>query len=102
MSEVKTWNAMHSTSWYEAYAKSVDMDGAFAAWLHLADKVLDRWLNLEFAEFDSYCDCRSHYIEGMRPIEFVKQILVPTLQYDMGCDFVEDIVAERILRGSGY
>jgi hypothetical protein len=101
MSAVDTWNEMHSGTWYEEYAKSVDMDGAFAAWLKLTDDVLDRWLNLEYSEFDNHCDPRMHYIEGMTPISFTKNILIPVLQYDLGCDFVEDMIAERILRGSG-
>ena len=88
-------------TWYERYARSVDMDGAFAAWLNMVDMVMDRWLIMDFSEFESYCDARDSYIAGMTPSSFVRQIIVPTMEHDFGCDFIGALVADRILRGSG-
>jgi hypothetical protein len=98
---------MHaSDSWipgddqYEDYSRQVDMDGAFAAWLRKVDIYAERFLGMSFFEVENCWDPVQYYIEGCRPMGFVRHVMIPSLVCDMGCDFVEELVAERVLWGN--
>jgi hypothetical protein len=85
---------------YSIYSKSVDMDGAFAAWLQKVDLYAMRFLDITFFDYEEVWCPRDSYIEGMTPLGFIREVIIPSLVCDFGCDFVEELIVDRVLWGN--
>ena len=78
------------------YAKG---DMVFAEWCRRVDGYSRRFLNMSFLEFENVHDPVTDYCESRSPMWFLRHVLVPALVCDMGCDFVEELIAEQVLWG---
>lgn len=84
---------------YKHYARTIGMDAAFTEWLRMVDVYADRFLETSFFDVENVWDPVQHYSEGVTPLGFVRHVMIPSLVCDFGCDFVEELVAERVLWG---
>ena len=78
-----------------------DGDREFAAWCSEVERLSMHFIDVSLCEFDTYGDPREVYIHGHSPMFYIKEIMVPAVVCEQGCDFIEEIIADNVFWGSG-
>jgi hypothetical protein len=98
--EMPTYNRDELEAGSEDFMGYAEGDGAFAAWCEEVDRFAGRFCNVSFFQFEDVMDTLESYREGIAPLPFFRECIVPEIVCDMGYDYVEEVVADNVMWGN--
>ena len=83
------------------FMEYADGDVVFAAWCVETERLAMHFIDTALCEFDLYGEPREAFIHGHSPMFYIKEIMIPGVVCEHGCDFIEEVIADNVFWGSG-
>jgi hypothetical protein len=81
---------------YLSYARG---DVAYAWWVHCVDKLCQRFLGTPFFEVEDLLHASDSHALGLSPGEFFADVIIETVEYELGVMDVAELVFNRAMWG---